>query len=114
MGRTVTITLRDKSFGTITRSVTIPYTDSTDDIYNSAKRLLHANWNGRTPLRLLGVSLSQLVKQFDQLTLFSEDEKKRKLDNAIDKIRDKFGDNAIFRAKLKSQDSWEKRPLFKI
>jgi len=113
MGRTVTITLRDKFFGTITRSSTMPYTNSTDDIYNVAKRLLYANWNGKTPLRLLGVSLSQLVKQFEQLSLFPGDEKKKKLDDAIDQIRDRFGDNAIFRAKLKSQDPWEKGPVFK-
>ena len=49
IGHTVTLTLRDASFSTITRSVTGSYTNSTEDIYNIAKRLLHSNWDGRIP-----------------------------------------------------------------
>ncbi|MCG0274881.1 MAG: DNA polymerase IV [Thermosediminibacteraceae bacterium] len=104
VGRVVTVTLRDSSFVTITRSATVPYTSSTEDIYGTAKRLLHSNWDGRTPLRLLGVSLSGLIKEFDQISIFEADEKKKRLDRVIDEIREKFGDGAIFRAKLKSRD----------
>ena len=73
----VTLTLRDASFSTITRSVTGSYTNSTEDIYNIAKRLLHSNWDGRIPLRLLGISLSQLVKEFEQVSLFNNDVKRK-------------------------------------
>jgi len=112
MGRTVTLTLRDAHFGTITRSMTIPYTCTANDIYAAARRLLRANWDGRTPLRLLGVSLSQLVKEF-QLSIFKEDEKKNRLNQAIDEIKDRFGDNAIFRAKLLKDDGLNGRKLGK-
>ncbi len=111
MGRTITVTLRDASFSTITRSVTISYTNSTEDIYNSAKRLLHSNWDGKTPLRLLGVSLSQLVKEFEQISLFNNDEKKRKLNKVMDEIKDRFGDGAIFRAKLLKDEELNERKL---
>jgi DNA polymerase-4 len=111
MGRTITVTLRDASFSTLTRSVTISYTNSTEDIYNSAKRLLHSNWDGKTPLRLLGVSLSQLVKEFEQISLFNNDERKRKLNKVMDEIKDKFGDGAIFRAKLLKDEELNERKL---
>ncbi|ADL07240.1 DNA polymerase IV [Thermosediminibacter oceani] len=104
VGRVVTVTLRDSSFSTITRSTTIPHTSATEDIYAAAKRLLRSNWDGRTPLRLLGVSLSGLIREFDQISVFEADEKKKRLNRVIDEIRERFGDNAIFRAKLKSRD----------
>jgi len=104
VGRVVTVTFRDSSFATVTRSATVPYTSSTEDIYRAAKKLLRSHWDGKTPLRLLGVSLSGLIKEFDQISIFEADEKKKRLDRVIDEIREKFGDGAIFRAKLKSRD----------
>lgn len=100
MGRTVTLTLRDSYFNTITRSTTISYTNTTDDIYDAAKGLLYSHWDENTPLRLIGVSLSQLTKAVHQISIFDEDEKKQKLNKVIDKIKDRFGEGAIFRAKF--------------
>ncbi len=111
MGRTVTVTLRYASFDTITRSVTIFYTNSTEDIYNASRKLLYSNWDGRPPLRLLGVSLSNLVKEFDQVSLFDNEEKKRKLNRVMDEIKDRFGDDAIFRAKLLDDKELNERKL---
>jgi DNA polymerase-4 len=99
MGRTVSIALRDNHFTTITRSKTIPYTSSTEDIYAAAKSLLHKNWDGKIPLRLLGVSISQLVKEFEQISLFDDNERKRKINKVVDDIKDRFGEKAIYRAK---------------
>lgn len=113
MGRSVTITLRDNKFNTITRSSTIPYTCNTDDIYETAKELLHSHWDGKTPLRLLGVSLSQLTQEAHQISLFEEDEKKRKLNKTIDEIKNRFGEGAIFRAKLLEDTKLNKRNLGK-
>jgi DNA polymerase-4 len=113
MGRTVTITLRDASFHTITRSSTIPYTNSTQDIYDTAKRLLRSHWDGKLPLRLLGVSLSNLVKEFEQVSIFDEDEKKKKLSQVMDDIKDRFGDGSIFRAALLGDDKLNPRGLGK-
>ncbi len=111
MGRTVTVTLRYASFDTITRSVTIFYTNSTEDIYNASRKLLYSNWDGKTPLRLLGVSLSNLVKEFDQVSLFDNEKKKRKLNRVMDEIKDRFGDDAIFRAKLLDDKELNERKL---
>ena len=113
MGRTVTITLRDASFNTITRSKTISYTSSTEDIYFTAIGLLHGNWDGHTPLRLLGVSLSHLSKGVNQLSIFEEDDKKKKLNKVMDEIKDRFGDGAIFRAGILDDDGLNDRKLGK-
>lgn len=51
------------------------------------------------PVRLLGVSLSNLEKrQFEQLDLFAEREQTDRLSQAMDAIRDRFGKAAIGRA----------------
>ncbi|MCM1285726.1 MAG: DNA polymerase IV [Acetobacter sp.] len=75
-------------------------TDITSVIYTTAKELLLEVWNGKTPLRLIGVNLTDLTKDgSEQLSLFGTDnstnEKKQKIDSAIDAIRNKYGDSKI-------------------
>lgn len=76
-------------------------TDVTDEIYQNVKRLFQESWSGQ-PLRLIGVALTGLTEDsFVQMSLF-EDPKKReqqkKLDEAMDNIRKKFGNDKISRA----------------
>lgn len=76
-------------------------TDVTDEIFRNVKRLFEESWSGQ-PLRLIGVALTGLTEDsFVQMSLF-EDPKKReqqkKLDEAMDQIRKKFGNDKISRA----------------
>lgn len=78
-------------------------TDVTDEIYQNVKRLFQESWSGQ-PLRLIGVALTGLTEDsFVQMSLF-EDPKKReqqkKLDEAMDNIRKKFGNDKISRASI--------------
>ncbi len=76
-------------------------TDVTNEIYEISKQLFAELWDGRTPLRLLGVSLSDVTREEDaQLSLFEDvrRERSRKLDKAMDAIRDKYGADTITRA----------------
>lgn len=60
--RTVTIKVRYADFSTITRSHTRPTaTNDSQDISQRAMQLAHKTEAGRTPVRLLGVSLHNLV-----------------------------------------------------
>ena len=60
--------------------------------------LLDENWDGR-PIRLIGVSMSGLVAGAGkQKELFDADEHRRKMTEAVDSLRDKFGDSALIRA----------------
>lgn len=75
-------------------------TDITQEIYQASKELFDEVWDGRTALRLIGVSLTDLTKESgEQLSLFgsssAENDKKRKLDSAVDAIRNKYGDSKI-------------------
>ena len=75
-------------------------TDSTKIIEKEAKKLLKEIYNN-IPIRLIGLSVSGLVeKEKRQISLFenTENEKQKKIDSAIDKIKEKYGYDAITRA----------------
>ena len=63
-------------------------------------------WDGETPLRQLGVQVTQLTDEpYQQYDLFSgvsplQYEKKLRLDETVDALRDKFGETIIRRAKF--------------
>ena len=80
-------------------------TASTDIIYRTACALFDEFWNG-SPVRLLGIRTGKLEEEDApvQLSLFDYaapvSEKQQKLDAALDKIRSRYGDNAIKRGSL--------------
>ncbi len=100
--RTVTIKLRYGDFTTITRSITLDRpTDVTDEIRQAATGLFDL-WvqHSFRPLRLLGVTTSQMTKAgTGQLALFETDQhrKRKKLDRTLDTIVERFGDSAVSR-----------------
>ncbi len=98
----VVVTIRDRNFKDRShqRKLAEP-TDVTTEIYDVCKKLLAELWDGHAPLRLLGVSLTNVTHEDTmQFSLF-EDEKRdrsRKLDKALDAIRGKYGTDTIVRA----------------
>jgi DNA polymerase-4 len=99
-GRTVTLKVTYQDFTHITRSSTqVEATDDGRTIYRLCLNLLSKTEVGRKPIRLLGIYLSQLARPGEgQLSLFnasSETDKTRKLNQALDAIQEKFGDQAI-------------------
>lgn len=74
-------------------------TDCTGEIHEIACLLFDELWNGQ-PLRHLGVRVSELSRNvIRQLTLFEKNhEKMRRVDQAVDNVRQRFGLNAIFRS----------------
>ena len=100
--RTVTLKLRRGDFQIITRSHTLDSsTNITELIWREAKRLLeqwYKSWG--SPLRLLGVGVSNLQKegQGQQLLFTDESEvKHKKVDDVMDKVRQKYGGNILKR-----------------
>jgi len=97
---TISITLRFKDRKTITRSMTTnsPIQEGSA-IFKEVMKLWKNNWNGE-PLRLIGVTTSNLVAHDEvtkQLDLFSyeQDAKQEPLLNTIQKLKNKFGDDII-------------------
>ena len=98
----VGVTVRTLDFKTRShqRKLDTP-TDITGDIFELVKDLLAELWQNRAPLRLLGVSLTDVTRDdVAQLTLFGEDDKTRSrtLDKTVDDIRARFGADGIMRA----------------
>jgi DNA polymerase-4 len=100
-GKTITLKVKYHDFTRTTRSVTRPiYTNDSADIYSNVCSLLEKTAVGRRPVRLLGISLSNLtdIDAGRQLSLFSNyetDERRKDLNRTLDSIVDKFGGKGI-------------------
>ena len=106
-GRCISIHLRTAGFEHSShQSVLNGATDITGEIYRSACKIFDEAWDGVTPLRQLGVQMTRLSREpYQQYDLFSgmtpqQYERKLKLDETVDALRDKFGEEVIRRAKF--------------
>lgn len=81
-------------------------TNITGEIFRAACRVFNEAWDGQTPLRQLGVQMTMLTAEpYQQYDLFSgvspvKYERKLRLDETVDALRDKFGEDIIHRAKF--------------
>jgi DNA polymerase-4 len=91
----ITITIRYSNFETHTQQAKIPYTTLDSFLISKAKELFDKLYNRRMLLRLVGVKLSQLVSGHEQINLYSASEEQYKLYQAMDRIRNRFGDKAV-------------------
>ena len=100
-GTTVKLKIRWPDFTTLTRQVTLPSTTNQDnEIARTALGLLRKIRKPGQAVRLIGVGVSGLGEPLRQLELWETDsEKERKLQEVVDKLREKYGDNAIKRGK---------------
>ena len=102
MGRTITIKVRFASFRTVTRSLTLDTmgTCAEAQLYFAAKRLFTRDL-AFEPIRLLGLTVSQLQPLQIQGDLFSDDaETQEKVTAAIDRLQERFGRQAIMKGFL--------------
>lgn len=125
--KTIAVEIKYNDFKKVSKQTTFDVpTDSGTDIYNVAKELFGELWTGQ-PLRLLGVRTSHLVEpgEPEQLSIMdimenadnkgknlskasAKDrktrEKMKKLDEALDAIKGKYGENAVYRARFLKDD----------
>lgn len=106
-GGCLTIHLRTNEFCHFShQSQLLGATNITGEIYREACRVFDEAWDGVTPLRQLGVQMTKLSNEpYQQFDLFSgmspeQYEKKLKLDETVDALRDKYGEDAIRRGKF--------------
>jgi len=98
--KTITLKLRYGNFKTITRSSTLDHpTNLTSTLWQEATEIFQ-KWHAKSAqaLRLLGFGVSGLSDENSgQKQLFAdpEEEKQKKLDEAFDAIRNKYGSNAL-------------------
>lgn len=109
----VSVSIVDYEFRNSSHQTTLlSPTHSTDDIHKAACALFDELWDG-TPIRNLGIQTSKVEADNNarQINLFGaeKDEKKEKLDQAIDLIRNRYGVTAIQRASLVVEGRREKK-----
>jgi DNA polymerase-4 len=100
-GRCVYVTIRYKDFRTASRQRVLPYpTATTKEIFDMGEILLKELWDSHTPLRLVGIGISQFGET-SQPSLFDGMRSKRyELEKRIDQLRARFGKEAVIPASL--------------
>ena len=106
-GSCVSIHLRTNAFQHVSHQMILHgATNITTEIFDAACYLFNEAWDGVTPLRQLGVQVTRLSREpYQQYDLFSglspqQFEKKLKLDETVDALRDKFGEDILRRGKF--------------
>jgi DNA polymerase IV len=95
--RTVQIKLRYSDFSTFTRARTLDRATQIDtEVAAAARALFHRSWTGK-PIRLLGVYGQNLERAEGQTSMLDEPKADawRKTLQAVDRIRNKYGDEAV-------------------
>ena len=105
----VNVQLRTKDFKDFSHQKKLMNaTSNTKDVYNVAKELLDEMYKKGTFIRLVGLRVDNLIDKDEvQLSLFNNDEEKKqeKLDEVVDKLKEKYGYNSVTRAgKLHSEE----------
>ena len=96
----VAIKIRYSDFNTYTMQCKIPYTAMDHVLIDKAKTLFHKLFQKRLLIRLIGIRFSHLVQGSYQFDLFDDMTEKVMLYSAMDKLRDRFGENIIQRASI--------------
>ena len=94
----VAVKIRYPDFETTSRQTTVPYTCADDEIIPVAKELFNKLWKKGSPIRLIGVRLSELTNDAVQTNLFDDVERKNDLYKAIDNVKGRFGKASVKRA----------------
>jgi DNA polymerase-4 len=103
--RVVTLKVRDETFKTVTREATLDRsTDLCETLYAEVVRLFREKVAlGGRKVRLLGVGATGLApRDAGQQGLFPDpaDEKRRHAAQAVDRVKKKYGEDAVTRARL--------------
>ena len=94
----VSVTVRYSDFDTRSRQKHIPYTANDHTLISTVMQLFDQLYQRRVMARLVGVRFSGLVGGGYQINLFEDNEKTIHLYQAMDKVRNRFGQGAIKRA----------------
>ena len=95
--RTLQLKLRTSDFHTVTRARTVQQPTSVDsEVFAMIRELFRENWHGE-PVRLLGVHASHFDMESEQLSLpaSGQHDKWNQALSAADRLREKFGENAV-------------------
>lgn len=93
----VTVKIRYSNFDTETRQVTLPYTAADHTLTRTVLEAFEKLYQRRMSLRLVGVRFGRLVRGSYQINLFEDTQEMMSLYQAMDRIKNRFGTNAVMR-----------------
>ena len=94
----VTFKIRYSDFQTYTKQKRIPYSASDHNILPIVLDLYKTLYQRRLLVRLIGVRFSHLVSGGHQINLFEDNDKIMSLYQAMDRMRNRYGDRAVIKA----------------
>jgi len=94
----VTVKIRYSNFDTHTLQKRIPYTSFDHVLSDISRELFGRLYQRRMLIRLIGVRFSHLVRGVQQLDMFDDTPERVSLYMAMDRIRNRFGRDAVRRA----------------
>ena len=94
----ITFKIRYSDFQTYTKQKKIPYSSSDHAILPIVMELYESLYQRRLLVRLIGIRFSELVSGGHQINLFDDTDKIMNLYQAMDKMRERYGDRAVIRA----------------
>ena len=114
--KTVTFKLRYADFITVTKTLHCDYSNADHVICTLAERCFDALYTRRVRVRLVGISTSDFIEDYEQLPLFTEQEERMScLYSGIDDIRMRFGKNAItYGSVLEQQQNRDKSDVVAV
>lgn len=95
---TIAVKIRYSDFNTYTKQLKIPFTSADHVLIPKVLDVFKQLYNRRLLVRLIGVRFSHLVHGNYQINLFEDTEETVRLYNALDHIRNKYGDRSVIRA----------------
>jgi DNA polymerase-4 len=97
LASTVVIKIRYNNFDTETKQIKIPYTSFDHILTKTAVDLFEKVYTRRMRLRLIGIRFTGLVRGTYQINMFEDTTEMLSLYQAIDRIKNRFGFDAVSR-----------------
>ncbi len=94
----VTVKLRYSNFETFTKQLSISYTNADHVLLKTAKELFKAVYERRMLVRLIGIRFTDLIPGNYQINLFDDKAEMINLYQAIDSVKNRFGESFVIRA----------------
>jgi DNA polymerase-4 len=94
----ISVKIRYSDFQTTSKQRHVPYTSADHTIIRTVDELFDQLYDRRVLIRLVGVRLSHLVGGGQQINLFEDSEQIIKLYQAMDAMRNRYGQDAVKRA----------------
>lgn len=94
----VSVKIRYSDFQTLSKQKKISYTSCDHILIDHVKELFNSLYNRRVRIRLIGVKFSDLAGGGHQIDLFQDNDKVLNLYQAMDVIKNRYGQNAVRRS----------------